>query len=230
MLTGSPPSSRGAFRRSAVGAHRVPPGPDPRRLPPTVRLPRSFYLRGALAVARDLPGTYLFRRLGGRTLAGRIVEVEAYLGSRDPASHAYRGVTPRNEVMFRGGGHLYVYFTYGMHFCCNVVAGGPGSGLAVLIRAVEPLAGIDVMTRLRSGDGRQRDIHDLCSGPGKLCQAFGIARAENGADLCGGTIWIAREQRRGPRPPLARSERIGISSGKEHLWRFYLRDDPFVSR
>ena len=198
--------------------------------PPTVPLPRSFYLRGALAVARDLPGKYLIRRLKGTTLAGRIVEVEAYCGSRDPASHAYRGMTPRNEVMFSGGGHLYVYFTYGMHFCCNVVAGPEGSGLAVLLRAVEPVAGMDTMMRLRSSDGRTRKIHDLCSGPGKLCQAFGIGRGENGTDLCGDTIWIARERRPAGASLIARSMRIGISSGKEHLWRFYLKDNPFVSR
>ncbi|HUI11068.1 MAG TPA: DNA-3-methyladenine glycosylase [Bacteroidota bacterium] len=211
-------------------ARTLSPAAAPRGLPHTIRLPRSFYLRGALAVARDLPGMYLFRRIGDATLAGRIVEVEAYLGSRDPASHAYRGMTPRNEVMFGGGGHLYVYFTYGMHFCCNVVAGGAGSGLAVLIRAAEPVAGIDAMTRLRSTDGRTRNLHDLCSGPGKLCQAFGIRREENGTDLCGETIWIAEERGRRVKPRVARSRRIGISHGKEHLWRFHLRDDPFVSR
>ena len=193
-----------------------------------IRIPRSFYMRGALAVARDLPGMYLFRRIGGTTLAGRIVEVEAYLGSRDPASHAYRGMTPRNEVMFRGGGRLYVYFTYGMHFCCNVVAGPPGSGLAVLIRAVEPVAGIDVMTRLRSRDGRRRRMHDLCSGPGKLCQAFGITGSDNGTDLCGDQIWLAGRGT-GAKGRLARSVRIGISRGREFPWRFYLRDNPFVS-
>ena len=187
-------------------------------------------MRGALAVARDLPGKYLIRRLRGTTLAGRIVEVEAYLGSRDPASHAYRGMTPRNEVMFHGGGHLYVYFTYGMHFCCNVVAGRAGSGLAVLVRAVEPVAGIEVMTRRRSADGKERGLHDLCSGPGKLCQAFGIGREENGTDLCGETIWIGEERGGTVKLRVARSERIGISHGKEHPWRFYLRDNPFVSR
>ena len=132
--------------------------------------------------------------------------------------------------MFRGGGHLYVYFTYGMHFCCNVVAGRVGSGLAVLIRAVEPVAGIDVMTRYRSSDGRPRRLHDLCSGPGKLCQAFGIGREENGTDLCGETIWIGRERGVTRKPGIARSRRIGISRGQEHLWRFTLRENPFVSR
>ena len=173
----------------------------------------------------------MFRRLGRRLFVGRIVEVEAYLGERDPASHAYRGITPRNEVMFGEGGHLYVYFTYGMHFCSNVVTEGEGKGRAVLIRALEPLGGIDAMLDLRSA-GRTRPCTDgeLCSGPGKLCQAFGIARSENGTDLCGDTIWLARN--RGESTPLTimRSTRIGITRGQEHTWRFFLKDNPFVSR
>lgn len=196
-----------------------------------IRLPRTFYLRPTLTVARDLPGRYLIRRLGSTTLIGRIVEVEAYLGSRDPASHTYRGRTPRNEVMFAGGGRLYVYFTYGMHFCCNVVTEGKGRGCAVLLRAVEPLEGIDIMRDLRNaGRSRVRADGELCNGPGKLCQAFGIARSENGTDLCGDTIWLARK--RGESTPLTimRSTRIGITQGREHPWRFFLKDNPFVSR
>jgi DNA-3-methyladenine glycosylase len=174
---------------------------------------------------------YLFRKSGTTLFAGRIVEVEAYLGTRDPASHAYRGMTPRNEVMFGEGGHLYVYFTYGMHYCCNVVTGRIGEGGAVLVRAVEPVAGIRAMTARRSqGDGRRRTAHELCSGPGKLCQAFGIARAENGTDLCGGTIWLARKRGESPPRRISRSPRIGISSGREHLWRFFIPDTPFGSR
>lgn len=174
---------------------------------------------------------YLFRKSGKTLFAGRIVEVEAYLGKGDPASHAYRGMTPRNEVMYGEGGHMYVYFTYGMHYCCNVVTGKRGKAGAVLIRAAEPVAGLRAMARRRfPGEGRKRDPRELCSGPGKLCQAFGIGRAENGTDLCGGTIWLARK--RGEYPPrgVRRSARIGISSGREHLWRFFLPDSPFVSR
>jgi len=195
------------------------------------KLPRSFYLRSALTVARALPGTFLFRRSGRTLIAGRIVEVEAYLGNRDPASHAYRGMTQRNEVMFGEGGHLYVYFTYGMHFCCNVVTGRRGEAGAVLIRAVEPILGIRAMTARRSaGDGRHRAPRELCSGPGKLCQAFGIGRRENGEDLCGATLWIARKRGADNPSRIVRSPRIGISSGREHLWRFSLKDNPYVSR
>src|SRR5437660_1070396 len=167
------------------------------------KLPRSFYLRPTLTVAKDLLGKNLFRRIGNRFLIGKIVEVEAYLGELDPASHAYRGMTPRNEVMFRAGGHLYVYFTYGMHFCCNVVTEQKGKGRAVLLRAVEPVEGIDLMVRNREWTGigksqtaghfrdpqkgNQRAIPpNLTNGPAKLCQAFGIARNQNGTDLLGG--------------------------------------------
>ena len=194
------------------------------------KLRRSFYLRPTLAVARYLPGKLLVRRLGRTLLAGRIVEVEAYLGELDPASHAYRGMTPRNQVMFGPGGHLYVYFTYGMHFCCNVVTERAGKGRAVLLRAVEPLEGMGTMARLRGGPpSRPLRRQDLCSGPGKLCQAFGIGREENGTDLCGVTMWLARDDASARRGRIGRSARIGITSGRARLWRFTLRDDEFVS-
>lgn len=193
-------------------------------LPP---LPRSFYLRGTITVARDLLGRVLCRRLGKTVLAGRIVEVEAYLGARDPAAHTYRGRTSRNEVMYREGGHLYVYFTYGMHFCCNVVTGKEGVGQAVLIRALEPIAGIPAMARNRGLT--EKDLHLLASGPARVCQALRIGRAENGTDLTGSRVWVAGlfPSRRGP---VGRSARIGITSGREHLWRFFLRQSPCLSR
>jgi DNA-3-methyladenine glycosylase len=169
----------------------------------------------------------LCRRLGDEVLAGRIVEVEAYLGSRDPAAHSYRGETMRNEVMFRAGGHLYVYFTYGMHYCCNVVTREEGVGQAVLIRALEPVAGTAVMGRNRGlGEG---NLTLFCSGPARLCQALAIARPDNGTDLTGNGIWIARPD--SPRrEQIGRSSRIGITNGREHKWRFYLRRNAFVSR
>jgi DNA-3-methyladenine glycosylase len=203
----------------------------PRResIPLLARLPRRFYLRPALRVARELLGTYLVCETPGHTLVGRIVEVEAYLGRRDPASHAYRGMTPRNRVMFGAGGHLYVYFTYGMHHCGNVVTGRAGAASAVLLRAVEPVLGIDRMRKRRQGGKALRDA-SLTNGPGKLCQAFGIDGDLNGADLCSGPIWIGRARRRPPRPTIARSPHIGISSGRHHLWRFFLPASPFVSK
>jgi DNA-3-methyladenine glycosylase len=161
-------------------------------------------------------------------LAGRIVEVEAYLNQGDPASHAFRGRTRRNEMMFRSGGRLYIYFTYGMHFCSNVVTEEAGKGCAVLLRAVEPVRGLAAMARGRSL-GRIDQLK-LCSGPAKLCQAFGIGAAENGIDLCGTSIWIAEETGPPPRPKIARSGRIGIRSGREHRLRYFLKNNPFVSR
>lgn len=157
---------------------------------PLQRLSRPFYLRPTLIVARDLLGKYLVRRYRRRLLVVRIVEVEAYLGARDPASHSSGGKTPRNEVMFMQGGHLYVYFTYGMHFCCNVVTERAGVGAAVLIRAGEPIEGVRLMARRRGTS----DPALLCSGPARLCQALGIGRKENGTDLRGDSIWIAEER------------------------------------
>jgi DNA-3-methyladenine glycosylase len=195
---------------------------------PGRRLPRSFYLQPTLEIAPKLLGMYFVRKTPGGLLAGRIVEVEAYLGELDPASHAYRGQTPRNEVMFRDGGHLYVYFTYGMHFCANVVTENAGVGRAILLRAVEPVEGIHSLARRR---GLPRtDVAHICNGPAKLCQAFAIARKQNGTDLCGERIWI--EQRE---PPLegrliGTSSRVGISTGKEQKWRFFVKRNAFVSK
>jgi DNA-3-methyladenine glycosylase len=168
------------------------------RSPRFVKLRRSFYVRPTLAVARDLLGVYLLRRVGPRTLIGRIVEVEAYRGSDDPASHAYRGRTKRNEVMFFKGGYLYVYFTYGMHYCANVVTGKSGTGSATLIRAVEPVGSVETLVnnRMRGRRGRSTprsrrhaskplERHQLCSGPARVCEAFALTGKDNGKDLCG---------------------------------------------
>jgi len=190
------------------------------------KLPRSFYLRPTLTIAGDLLGKYLCRRTGQKVLVGRIVEVEAYLGEKDPASHAYRGRSRRNEVMFRKGGHLYVYFTYGMHFCSNVVTEEEGIGHAVLLRALEPVKGIELMRRNR----KAATPAGLTNGPAKLCQAFGITRSENGVDLCGTEIWLARDAGTRKSVRSARSPRIGISEGKEHRWRFFEKGNPFVSQ
>jgi DNA-3-methyladenine glycosylase len=205
-----------------------------------VKLPRSFYLRPTLTVAKDLLGKYLIRKLGRRQLIGKIVEVEAYLYN-DPASHSYPGKTKRNEVMFSEGGHLYVYFTYGMHFCCNVVTEKKDKGCAVLIRAVEPGENIVVMQHLRKIDISKNQFN-LTNGPAKLCQAFDLGRKENGTDLCGEKIWIGTKKLSAPRPSIKAhgsslssirvlsSTRVGITNGSEHKWRFYIKGNQWVSK
>jgi DNA-3-methyladenine glycosylase len=204
-------------------------------------LSRSFYLRPTLQVARELIGKYFIRRIGKNLLMGKIVEVEAYR-SNDPASHSFRGKTNRNSVMFCEGGYLYVYFTYGMHFCANIVTGPKGIGEAVLIRAVEPLVGIEVMTKNRFpnlcsegayASGVQSLNHkillNLSNGPAKFCQAFGLARNENGLDLTDSEIRIT-EGESIPSKLIKRSSRIGIQQGVEKKWRFFIKGNPWVSR
>ena len=147
----------------------------------------------------------------------------------DPASHAYRGKTKRNEVMFLQGGHLYVYFTYGMHFCANVVTRDQGIGEAALIRAVEPVEGIEIMRRNRLAVNPRVKDKDLTSGPARFCQAFGIGRKENGADLMSKMIFIAKGVKI-PARKIASSPRIGIHVAMERKWRFFVKGNTWVSR
>ena len=188
-------------------------------------LPRAFYRRDPRVVAPELLNKLLVRDDGR---AGRIVEVEAYAGSEDPAAHSFRGKTARNATMFGPAGHLYVYFTYGMHWCANAVCGEVGEGYGVLLRAIEPVAGVDLMRTARGHPARERD---LGSGPGRLAQAFGITRELDGADLVAGD--------RGMRivsdgtPPSAdaiATSRIGIRHGIEHLWRWHVPEHAHVSK
>ncbi len=173
------------------------------------------FLRGPVAdVAPQLLGCVLERELDGQLLRGRIVEVEAY-DQTDAASHSYRGKTERTAVMFGPAGHLYVYFTYGMHYCCNIVVGEDGYGAAVLLRALEPLDGLDVMRERRGG----RPDAELTNGPAKLCQAFGIDRGLSGHDLHQPPLRLL------PGEPVAMGDvlatpRIGISQAKDVPWRF----------
>jgi DNA-3-methyladenine glycosylase len=173
-------------------------------------------------VAPDLLGHELVRILAdGTRLVARLVEVEAYEPD-DPGSHAFRGMTPRNAVMFGPPGHLYVYFTYGMHFCMNAVTRPAGQGSAVLLRAGEPLEGIDAMRERR---GRDRPA-DLCAGPARFTQAFGIARPENGADLVrGDDVWITAGART---EPVAAGIRVGVHD-TSRSWRYWLEGNPYVS-
>lgn len=189
------------------------------------RLPRSFFARPSTVVAPDLLGRVLVRELTDRTrLAARLVEVEAYQ-ERDPASHSFRGRTPRNEVMFGRPGHLYVYFTYGMHHCSNVVTGREGEGSAVLIRAAEPLEGLEVMARNRGVDA----VRLLCSGPARLAQAFAIGKPDNGVDLVRDRGLHLLSGAPVPARDVARSARVGVNAGTGRRWRYFVRDSPFVS-
>jgi len=187
-------------------------------------LGREFYARDPKVVAKQLLNKVLVR--GGRS--ARIVEVEAYCGPIDAGSHAFRGQTSRNATMFGPAGGLYVYFTYGMHWCANAVCGDVDEGLAVLLRAAAPLTGLDELRSAR-GPAAKRD-RDLCSGPAKLCQAFGLDRAFDGADLVTGDrgVTIIDDGRKPPRRP-GNSVRIGLSAGAEHPWRWYVEGDPNVS-
>ena len=188
------------------------------------RVPRRFYRRDPREVAPELLNKLLVRG----PLVARIVEVEAYCGAEDPGSHAYRGQTKRNATMFGKPGLLYVYFTYGMHWCANAVCGREGEGIAVLLRAAAPLEGVDAMRAVRPAARADRD---LCSGPAKLCQAFGITGAHDGADLVAGDreIVIADD---GTPPPVepANGLRVGLTAGAEHPWRWWVPGDPNVSR
>jgi DNA-3-methyladenine glycosylase len=190
------------------------------------RLPRSFFARPSTVVAPELLGRILVRvRPDGTRLAGRLVEVEAY-EQGDPASHSFRGrPTPRTEVMFGPPGRLYVYFTYGQHFCCNVVTGPEGFGSAVLLRAAEPLDGFETMAANRGTDS----VRLLCSGPARLTQAFGIDRADNGTDLVKDpSLFLLAGSPLGARAT-GRSTRVGVNVGIEHQWRFFERASVFVS-
>ncbi|MDP9071656.1 MAG: DNA-3-methyladenine glycosylase [Actinomycetota bacterium] len=187
-------------------------------------LPRSFYRRDSRVVAPELLNKVLVR--GGR--AGRIVEVEAYAGGQDPGSHAFRGMTRRNATMFGRPGLLYVYFTYGMHWCANAVCGEEGEGVAVLLRALAPVSGLEEMHAARPA---ARSGRDLCSGPGKLCQALGITGQLDGADLVSGAAGLTITDDGTP-PPQApgNGARIGLSAGGDLPWRWYVPGEANLSR
>jgi DNA-3-methyladenine glycosylase len=191
-------------------------------------LARRFYARDSRQLAPLLLNKVLVRGTGPDRVAARIVEVEAYAGAQDPGSHAFRGPTPRNRTMFGPPGRLYVYFTYGMHWCSNVVCGADGTASAVLLRAGAPLAGIDLMRHRRGTDRLDRE---LCAGPARLTQALGITGVDDGNDLLRGTIRILDDGVPPPSRP-GRSVRIGLREGRgdEHAWRWFVHNDPNVSR
>ena len=192
------------------------------RAPKIVILPRSFYERGTVDVARDLLGKVLKHG----PAAGIIVETEAYLGGDDLASHSAVGITNRTRVIFGPGGHAYVYLSYGMHDCMNIVAEPAGTPGCVLVRALEPIEGLDLMRARRP---KARTDRDLASGPGKLTRALGITRKHTGADMTRGDLVVMA------RPALSASQivvtpRIGITKCAELPLRFFIKGNKFVSR
>ncbi len=188
------------------------------------KLPRKFYNRPTIEVATELIGCHLICNTHGIRSGGMIVEAEAYIGEDDPACHAFRGRTKRNEIMYGPPGFLYVYFTYGNHFMLNVVTETRGYPSAVLLRAVEPRYSIEKMAQRRGID----DLKNISSGPGKLARSLNVTAAENGTDLCGSSIYI-----KGPssgKNEIWASPRIGIGRmGSDKLWRFFINDNPNIS-
>ena len=190
-------------------------------------LPRTFYNRATLTVARELIGARLVRILDGVRLVGLIVETEAYISQQDLACHAKAGITLRTQVMFGEPGHAYVYFTYGNHWMLNVVTEREGFPAAVLIRAIQPIEGVEVMLERRNG----RDTY----GPGKLCQAMGITKSENGVDLTkkSGDLWIEKGVKV-PNPLVTKGPRVGLNNTPEPWlskpWRFLVKGHVIASR
>ncbi|WCK54428.1 DNA-3-methyladenine glycosylase [Aneurinibacillus sp. Ricciae_BoGa-3] len=221
-----------------------------------MKLPQEFYSRNTIDVARDLLGKYLIHQSDSSCRAGKIVETEAYMGPEDKAAHSYNGRrTDRNEVMYGPPGYAYVYFIYGKHFCINAVTAAVGSPEAVLIRALEPVSGIEEMALARYGKPgplTTKERYGLTNGPGKLCQALGINRSDNGRFLGGDGLYISSGlpfQPEGEHPQLEGQDlqlpnpaqsfevvcapRIGVDYAEEaaaYPWRFYIKDSPFVSR
>ncbi|MEX1828714.1 DNA-3-methyladenine glycosylase [Luteibacter sp. CQ10] len=186
---------------------------------------RDFFRRDPRLVGPELLNKVL-AVADGR--AGRVVEVEAYVGAIDPAAHTFRGKTARNAVMFGPPGHMYVYFTYGMHWCANVVCGDEGEGSGVLFRALEPVAGIE---RMRAARPKAKKDRELCSGPARLAQALGITGEQNGIDLVRPREGYAMLDDGVPAPEnVPGSARIGIREGTDLLWRWYVAGNPHVSR
>ena len=186
---------------------------------------RSFFDRPAAVVAPDLLDCVVEHQTAQGLVAVRLTEVEAYQGALDPGSHAYRGLTPRNSIMFGAPGFVYVYFTYGMHFCMNLVCEGAGTAAAVLLRAGEVVEGVELASRRRSSPPR-----DLARGPARLAVALGVGRPEYGLDACDPASALrvrhASKRRRGP---VLSGPRVGLSAGAQTPWRFWLDGEPTVS-
>ncbi len=185
----------------------------------------EFFKDDAVTLAQKLLGCVLRHESEDGVTSGIIVETEAY-SQEDAASHSCRGKTERTKIMFGPGGYAYVYFTYGMHYCFNVVSGPVGHGQAVLIRALEPLEGIEIMQRRRGKELKK----DLCSGPAKLVQSVGITKADYGKPLFDGKLLINRSINLNITPDMIMSgPRIGVSKAVDTPWRFWIKDNPYIS-
>lgn len=200
-----------------------------------MKLPRSFYLQPTLKVAQKLLGKFLIHKYRGKRLSGKIVETEAYLGPWDKAAHSYNFKrTPKTEVEYWKGGYIYIYLVYGMYYNLNVTTELEGKPECVLIRALEPVEGIKQMAKNRNIKiQRDRDIINLANGPGKLCEALRLNKKYYGEDLCGNRVWIEDRGEKIRFKNIVISKRVGIDYAEEDAnlpWRFYIRDNKFVSR
>ncbi|KOA20206.1 putative 3-methyladenine DNA glycosylase [Clostridium homopropionicum DSM 5847] len=201
------------------------------------KLTREFYKRGTLLVAKELLGKYLVVNNENSILKGKIVEVEAYMGTVDKAAHSYSGkITERTKVMYKEGGYAYVYLIYGMYYCMNVVTSEENLPEAILIRAIEPINELDTMCRNRYGKSFKElnsyEKKNITNGPGKLCKAMNITKELNGEDLCGDKFYILQNVKE-EKIEIVSSKRIGIDyaeEAKDFLWRFYIKDNKFVSK
>ena len=223
-LTGPRPA---AGEPESTGPEQAGPGPG------TALLPREFFADRALQVAPRLLGCVLEHQTAEGLVAVELTEVEAYEGSVDPASHSYRGRTARNAVMFGPPGHAYVYFTYGMHFCANLVCGPEGTATAVLLRAGRIIEGAPLAAarRLAGRPAARVPDRDLARGPGRLGQALGIDRAQNGVDVCdpASALRVRPGPPAGPAGQISEGPRVGVSSAADWPWRFWRTGDPTVS-
>ena len=187
----------------------------------------DFFKRDTIKVSKELLGKVIVRKIGkNKFLSGKIVEVEAYIGKHDPACHAFQKVSGRSSVLYEDGGTIYVYFIYGNYYCFNIVTEQKGVGCAVLIRAVEPFAGIDIMKELRP---KIKNIHDLTNGPSKFCIAFDIDKKFNNTRLSDNGIFVSQPVKK-EKFDIKISKRIGIVKGADLPYRFFIKDNPYVTK
>lgn len=190
-------------------------------------LPRKFYLSETISVSKELLGKVIVRKINNNILAAKIVETEAYIGDHDPACHAYQKITERNKVMYEEGGNAYIYFIYGNYYCFNVVSEGKGIGNATLIRAVEPLSGIELMKKYR---GDIKNIHDLTNGPAKLCIALKINKNLYGEDITSEKNIFISKPLKEEKFEIITTKRIGLNIGIELPYRFFIKDNQYVTK